>query len=264
MRERSPKRCREETPRTPRSESSTECHNDEVRRLLAIAAEDDDEPLSRVQAVAKLETLARQAKERMVAVKPRAVAEVESGAINADAAELGKPFFTPAQAQQAKDAVTALQNAIAEACRSQPTSAQATLQLNVKFVSPVSSASVLVAKIQALHGAKGPVVNTQPLEASNSTWRKPGMSVWHAEKKGDTRNCVYRVHIPPDAGHRKPRNISFQVGVAGRELLVKGTKNVLLQFALNVVLQFGPHRGVELAKTHANNVCLDDFWGTRA
>ena len=133
------------------------------------------------------------------------------------------------------------------------------MQINVKFSEPVTSAASLAEKVAGLHGAKGPIINIQPLDGS--AWRKPVQSMWYGEKKGDSRTLVYRVNIPPEGALRKARCLSFQASAAGRELTVKGTKNVLQQFGPNIVMQFGPHRSMEAAKVVSTNFDLGDFWG---
>lgn len=169
-------------------------------------------------------------------------------------------YFQAEQAQQAQEAIAAFTQDVAKVCKGYPASAQATLQLNIKFVEPIPSADVLATKIQGFLGAKGPPVNVQPVDGGS--WRKPTTSTWFAEKKGDARNCVYRLNIPPDGSHKRPRNLSMQVAVGGRELTIKGVKGVLHQFGPNIIVIFGPHRFLEAAKTQAASSRLDDFWGT--
>ena len=229
-----------------------------VRRLLAITSEDDPNT-TRAQAVERLGDLARQAKSRMDEQQARD--QPTAFAHHVHTRPLGNPHFQPDDIQKAREAIGALSQDIIQACKGRSASAQASLQLNVKFVEPVPSAADLAARIQGLLGAKGPLVNVQPLEASS--WRKPSAHTWFAEKKGDNRNCVFRVNIPPDSSHRKARHLSFQVAVGGRELMIKGNKSVLQQYGSNVILMFGPHRAVEAAKTQEANTRLDDFWGAR-
>lgn len=229
-----------------------------LRRLLTIAKEGDMN-MSKTEATERLSTLATQAQAR-VAEQLAQVSTVGT-CLSTGQRPMGKAHFQPAEVQQAREAIAALTEDITKVCKARPASAQATLQLNVKFAEPVPSAGDLAARIQGLLGAKGPAINVEPLEGP--IWRKPSTSTWFAERKGDARNCVYRVNIPPDSSHKKPRNLSFQVAVGGRELTVKGVKGALQQLGPNIVLMFGPHRCVDAAKTQAATTSLDDFWGTR-
>ena len=225
------------------------------RRLLAIAKEDDPH-MTKKKAVERLGELAQEARTRLTSSQSHdRPVEVQSG----NGRQLGTPFFQPVDAQRAREAISAFNQEITKAVKGHTASAQSTMQLNVKFAEPVPSAADLAARIQGLLGAKGPVINVQPLE--ESSWRKPSAQTWFAEKKGDARICMYKVNVPSDSSHKKARNLSFQVSVGGRELTVKGTKGALHQFGPNIILMFGPHRCVEAAKTQAATTCLDDFWG---
>ena len=230
-----------------------------LRRLLAIANQDEPN-MTKVQAVERLGDLAKQAKDRLA--EQQSHTTVNHAQLLGGARALGGPHFQPDDVQKAREAISALNHDIAQACKGRSGSAQASLQLDVKFLEPIPSAADLAARIRGLLGAKGPLVNVQPLE--ECSWRKPTSHSWFAEKKGDARKCVFRVNIPPDSSHKKARHLSFQVSVGGRELTVKGNKGVLQQFGSNIILMFGPHRVVEASKlTKEVNTCLDDFWGAR-
>ena len=226
-----------------------------IRRLLAVTSEGGSE-LTTEQAVARLEELSQQAKARLLARS--AQGQPPGHAVLDDRRQPG-PYFKPSEVAAAKEAITAFQAALGEITKKQTGASVAVMQINVKFTEPVPSAAILVDKVAALHGAKGPPINVQPLDGS--LWRKPTQSVWYAEKKGDSRTCVYRVNIPPEGSQKKPRNLSFQVSVAGKELTVKGVKGVLQQFGPNIVMQFGPHRSMEAAKVASSSFDLSDFWG---
>lgn len=89
---------------------------------------------------------------------------------------------------------------------------------------------ILRSKIAHFHGAEGPQVEVAPAD-SNQPWKKPTASCWFAERKGNSRKCVFRLNVPADdiaTGKSKPKSISLQV--AGRELAVTAFKSILLKY----------------------------------
>eukprot|EP00435_Cladocopium_sp_Y103_P060632 s10_g22.t1 len=207
------------TPASPKNDSTdgvaAESQTPEViRRLIVISKEGNVEMTKEVRHRAEL--LNRPVRFRRIQQHQERSETKEDPPIGR---QCGGAHFEPSQVQQAKEAIAALTQDIQKACKGQSASAQASLQLNVKFVEPIQSAADLVAKLQGLLGAKGPIVNVQPSE--DASWRKPSTATWFAERKGDARNCVYRLNIPPDSTHKRPRNLSFQVAVGGRELTVE-------------------------------------------
>ena len=144
------------------------------RRLLAIAKEDDPH-MTKEKAVERLGELAQEARTRLTSSQSHdRPVEVQSG----NGRQLGTPFFQPVDAQRAREAISAFNQEITKAVKGHTASAQSTMQLNVKFAEPVPSAADLAARIQGLLGAKGPVINVQPLE--ESSWRKPSAQAFCA------------------------------------------------------------------------------------
>ncbi|CAE7655410.1 unnamed protein product [Symbiodinium sp. CCMP2592] len=227
-----------------------------IRKLLALASEGED--LSKVEASARLTELAKQAEQRCASAHPTPAAPAEALTMQAD---VGKPFFKVQQVAEARMAIQALTAAIAEAAK-KASGGQQALQMHVKFVHPVGNAAQLRAKIEAFNGAPGPKVVVQPLD--EETWLKPSASTWFAEKKGDARNCVFRLNIPSEGASRKAQVISFQVVVGSRELTVKSSKALCSKFAGNLVMQFGPHSNVSVPKVASVGIDLDAFRGTSA
>ena len=93
-----------------------------------------------------------------------------------------------------------------------------------------------------------------------STWKHPSSTVWFAEKKGDARNCVYRLNVPAEGSARKAQSISFQVAVGGRA--VKASKALVVKYGGNRIMLFGPHQLVSVAQTASTGLDLNAFWGT--
>ena len=253
--------CSPESPRTPPSQHEStspdakELTPPMIRKLLSIAS--DGENLSKSEASARLTELAKQAEQRSVSAcgKPTLPATTL-----ANQAEVGDPFFKVQQAAEARKAIQALTAAIADTAK-KASGGQQSVQMHVRFVHPVGSAAQLRAKIEAFNGAPGPKVAVQPLDAES--WMKPSASLWFAEKKGDARNCVFRLNIPNEGSSRKPQSISFQVAVGSRELTVKSSRALCSKFAGNLVMQFGPHSAISVPKVAAVGLDLDAFWGTR-
>ena len=251
-----------ESPRTPLSPQGSDLLDAKeltppmIRKLLSIAS--DGEELTKSEASARLTELAKQAEQRCATSRLTAALPAE---VAVTQAEIGKPFFKAQQVAEARKAIQALTAAIAESAK-KASGSQQSLQMHVKFVHPVASAAQLRAKIEAFNGAPGPRVVVQPLDAES--WMKPSASLWYAEKKGDARNCVFRLNIPNEGTSRKAQIISFQVAVGSRELTVKSSKALFSRFAGNLVMLFGPHLSVSVPKVASVGLDLDAFWGTSA
>lgn len=223
-----------------------------LRRLLAVTAE--DEPgMSREQATARLSELALAAQKRLEA-SPAAPAP------SAPPDNQGTVFFSPSEAADARKAMQQFMKDIQDASKS-ATKSQRDPQMTAKFVHPIESVEVLRTKIAGLHGAAGPSIVVAPAD-SNKPWKKPSSTVWYAERKGDERKCVFRVNVPAEEGGKgKPKSISLQVLVGGRELSVTAFKSILLKFGGNLLMMFGPHKSIQVNQTTAAGLDLSKFWG---
>ena len=251
----------EATPRSPTSPCPTESQEDDkaktppiIRKLLSLAAE-RNETISRDEAVSRLSQLAKEAEKRMSESKDREPLSVAAASSHdSSVAIMGQPVFKRHQAVEAKRAIQGLIAATSEALKNASCTAH-TVQLNVKFVQPVSSAAELRAEIENFHGASGPTVVVQPLDGSS--WKNPSSTMWFAEKKGDARNCVFRLNVPAEGAARKAQSISFQVAVGGRALTIKTSKALVAKYGGNMIMQFGPHQTVTVAQTTSTGLDLN-------
>eukprot|EP00435_Cladocopium_sp_Y103_P056774 s849_g19.t1 len=113
------------------------------------------------------------------------------------------------------------------------------------------------------HENLGPPVEVAPADGSQP-WKKPSGSAWCAERKGDSRKCVFRVNVPGEdtaSGKGKPKYMSLQVLVGGRELSVTAFKSLMTKFGGNFILMFGPQKSIQVNQTCAAGFDLTKFWG---
>eukprot|EP00435_Cladocopium_sp_Y103_P006284 s4835_g2.t1 len=183
-------------------------------------------------------------------------------ASNGNTSSSGAPHFGPSQAVEAKKAIQQFLKEIQEVSRASANTRRDP-QLLVRFVQPVESVEVLRTKIAKFHAAAGPPVEVAPADGSQP-WKKPSGSAWYAERKGDSRKCVFRVNVPGEdtaSGKGKPKSMSFQVLVGGRELSVTAFKSLMTKFGGNLIMMFGPQKSIQVNQTCAAGLDLTKFWG---
>ena len=250
------------SPLHPRSSQqsveATEAPTPEMlRRLLSITAEENP-GMTKEKAVARLNELAQEAQLRLQG----ASSSQSHHGVPTPVSPLGSPHFGPDQACEAKKAIQQFLKEVQEINRGS-SSSQRDPQLMVRFVHPIESVEVLRAKIAKFHGAAGPLVEVAPADDSQA-WKKPTASIWFAERKGDARKCVFRLNIPAEdsqGGRAKPKSMSLQVLVGGRELSVTAFKSIMGKYGGNLIMIFGPHRSIQINQTTAVGLDLTKFWG---
>lgn len=216
--------------------------------------------MTREKAVARLHALAQEAGQRLQRSGPSQNISQSVSLAPKSEANLGAPYFAPGQALEARKAIQQFLKEIQDVTRATP-GVQRDPQLLIRFVQPVDAVEVLRAKIARFHGAAGPAVEVAPAD-SNQTWKKPTSSVWYAERKGDARKCVFKLNVPAEEGAKgKPKSMSLQVQVGGRELSVTAFKSLVLKYGGNLVMVFGPHRSIQVNQTAAAGLDLTSFWG---
>ena len=152
------------------------------------------------------------------------------------------PHFTRTNIQEAEKAVQGCIALISDAFRkvSDGKAAGAATQLTLTFDRPAKSAKAVAPRLRDLF-KKNPEVLVEWLqEEEGLTWKKPGAASWFAEKGGDQRKVVHRVHVPARQSFRKPSKMSLQYNVESRVVTIQSTKQNLLEYAAALVAAFGP------------------------
>ena len=173
--------------------------------------------------------------------------------------------YTKDDAAQVEKLVQAFKLALKAATAHLNGNAGPATQLDVCFREPILRAKDLATKIERLHGLKGPFVDVQWLKTSQGcSWKRPGAGSFWAETKGDDNLFVLSLNVPgtEKPGMKRASKMSFQLKTSSKALKIKAAKRLLLHFAPNLIMLFGPHDNVAVANTgKTGGLDLSSFWG---
>ncbi|CAE7244731.1 GIP [Symbiodinium sp. CCMP2592] len=236
-------RAQPHTPEAPQKENKTQLMVDDVLQTVRSACdsiEDHAEELGTTNALKLLaDAIKDLQKEDRIMLSGRD--ETPTKPTSPSKQDL-TPQYSRKQMDEAQRAVQSCVQMIQDAFRrvAEGRAAGAATQLSLCFDRPPRSAKEVALRLQSLfHG--NPTVPVEYLaEEAGMTWQKPAASAWFAEKGGDARKVVFRIHVPARATFRKASKMSLQFTVESRTLTIQSTKVNLIEFAAPLVAAFGP------------------------
>ena len=169
--------------------------------------------------------------------------------------------FSQAEAAKVEKLILAFKADVHKATAHLKGGTKTSAQLDVTFREPLLKAKDLSAKVAGIHGSCGPAVDVEWLATSQGQrWKKPGAGAFWAETKGDENLFVLSMNIPMSEkfGNKRALRMSFQLKASSKCLKVKASKKVLLEYAPNLVMCFGQHDFIEVAKS--GRIDLSAFW----
>ena len=116
----------------------------------------------------------------------------------------------------------------------------AATQLCLTFDQPVKSPKDVALRVQDLFNGSPKVEVEWLVEEEGKVWKRPPASTWFAEKGGDSRKVVFRLHVPARASFRKVSKMSLQYTVESKVLTIQSTRQNLVDFVAPIIAKFGP------------------------
>ena len=151
------------------------------------------------------------------------------------------PHFTRREVDEAQKAVQRCKSLVEDAFKQVAAgkAAGAATQLTLTFDHPPKNAKNVAMRVKTMFNSNPEVLVEFLVEEAGQTWSKPSPSTWYAEKGGDNRKIVFRIHVPARATYKKPSKMSLQYQVETRALTVQSTRINLLEYAPILVAAFG-------------------------